>query len=373
MADTINIVPPVDTSEETLDEYYVQVCDLLNDISNSDAVVGPDSPDDVTGLSASGGYGLNTITFDEATYYGHRYTLIMRSLDGTIGSAVLAGTTSGTIFYDGLAEPDINATYTYFAKHMNTDGDKSTNWTSGVSCTLLTESDYAVAVLEGKVGIDEMKPDNFPVRKVTVLPSLPDANYPEGCLVYLTTSSKIYRNAAGTWTKEIEVADVSDAGDLASKDRTDLDFVDGADVTADNTAADTSAVAGVAASTVATNAADGATFTSSDAGDFATVDTISTTNSSTLIEADAVTKTHVDDNAMLSSKQLTVAANGSYSETVGTETITHNLGRYAVANAWSSGDGTTVVHDHTTTEFKITYSVPAGDPEPTITVYYAYI
>ena len=67
------------------------------------------------------------------------------------------------------------------------------------------------------------------------------------------------------------IGNLSDAGDLAAKNRSELDFVDGADKTSSNTAYDTSRVNGASASTVKTNAANGATFTSSSYLDYGKV------------------------------------------------------------------------------------------------------
>ena len=68
-----------------------------------------------------------------------------------------------------------------------------------------------------------------------------------GALV--ATSATI--TGAVTITSGSGVANLTDAGGLATSDRGDLDYTDGADVTASNTSADTSAVSGLAAASVA--------------------------------------------------------------------------------------------------------------------------
>jgi len=86
----------------------------------------------------------------------------------------------------------------------------------------------------------------------------------------------------------------TDAGDLATQDRSDLSYTDGADVTGDNTAAATVLVGTTAAATVESNAAAGETFTSTDAGDLATLDEVDTGQ----IANDAITNAQIDAGAV---------------------------------------------------------------------------
>lgn len=48
-----------------------------------------------------------------------------------------------------------------------------------------------------------------PVHTLTSLPSLPNAAYPQGAIVFLTTDGKLYRNVSGSWTKAIDGADIT--------------------------------------------------------------------------------------------------------------------------------------------------------------------
>jgi hypothetical protein len=47
-----------------------------------------------------------------------------------------------------------------------------------------------------------------PIVIVAVLPTLPDASYPPGCAVTLTTDGKLYRNDSDVWTTSVDGADV---------------------------------------------------------------------------------------------------------------------------------------------------------------------
>lgn len=55
----------------------------------------------------------------------------------------------------------------------------------------------------------------IPPRVVDTLPSLPDADFVEGSLAFLTTDGKLYRNVADAWSAEVDGADVVGAVALA--------------------------------------------------------------------------------------------------------------------------------------------------------------
>ena len=71
----------------------------------------------------------------------------------------------------------------------------------------------------GSVGLQAIQPGAFditafastirPIQIVTSLPTLPDTLYPNESVVILTTDHKLYRNAAGTWTKATDGTDIT--------------------------------------------------------------------------------------------------------------------------------------------------------------------
>lgn len=64
------------------------------------------------------------------------------------------------------------------------------------------------AIIPGSLSITPFADEVRPVAIVDTLPTLPDAAYPDGSVVVLTTDHKLYRNDAGTWTKAVDGADL---------------------------------------------------------------------------------------------------------------------------------------------------------------------
>ncbi|MDK2899590.1 MAG: hypothetical protein PWQ45_92 [Thermosipho sp. (in: thermotogales)] len=60
-----------------------------------------------------------------------------------------------------------------------------------------------------EINFDDFESGLMPTRSVSSLPALPNSNYPVGCIVYLTTDGKIYRNDNGTWKKNVDTTDLT--------------------------------------------------------------------------------------------------------------------------------------------------------------------
>lgn len=104
------------------------------------------------------------------------------------------------------------------------------------------------------------------VEKVTSLPTLPDANYPQGYTVFLTTDGKLYRNTdSSTWVTAVAAVDLT--GQITTTQITDsavtTDKVNANAITAAKIAAGTITTTEIAADTIlAGNIAAGAIATS---------------------------------------------------------------------------------------------------------------
>lgn len=67
----------------------------------------------------------------------------------------------------------------------------------------------AVTVPDGSLGITKFASSIVPPRIVSALPTLPDAAYPAGSLVFLSTDGKLYSTANGTaWSNVVNAADL---------------------------------------------------------------------------------------------------------------------------------------------------------------------
>jgi hypothetical protein len=68
--------------------------------------------------------------------------------------------------------------------------------------------DGGIHIVPGSIDIQLFADDIIPPRVVTALPALPDTDWEEGSLVFLTTDGKLYRNVADAWTAEVDGADI---------------------------------------------------------------------------------------------------------------------------------------------------------------------
>lgn len=77
------------------------------------------------------------------------------------------------------------------------------------SAKIATDAVTSDAIVDGAVDYAALASGLEPVRPLGALPTLPDANYPSGAVVFLTTDGKIYRNVSGTWTAEVATGDLT--------------------------------------------------------------------------------------------------------------------------------------------------------------------
>lgn len=72
-------------------------------------------------------------------------------------------------------------------------------------------------IIAGALTKEHFEADITPVEKVTSLPAMPDADYPEGMVVYLTGDSKLYRSTGAAWTKAADGGDITAGSVTADK------------------------------------------------------------------------------------------------------------------------------------------------------------
>src|SRR5438045_6564063 len=74
--------------------------------------------------------------------------------------------------------------------------------------------------IQGAVVPSTFAPGLVPVQIVAVLPPLPDALWPQGYVVFLTTDNKLYRSTGTAWTVAVPTVDLT--GQVTSAQITDL-------------------------------------------------------------------------------------------------------------------------------------------------------
>lgn len=73
------------------------------------------------------------------------------------------------------------------------------------------------SIIDGAVSITKFANGIEPVSIVSSLPALPDANYPSGAVVVLTTDGLLYRNDSGSWVKVVRSPDLDGTIDLGTQ------------------------------------------------------------------------------------------------------------------------------------------------------------
>lgn len=83
-----------------------------------------------------------------------------------------------------------------------------TAWTTVVPAVDITGQILAGQIADASLTMAKFAATIRPPRVLGTLPTLPDASYPAGDMVLLTTDSKLYRNVANVWVKSVDGADI---------------------------------------------------------------------------------------------------------------------------------------------------------------------
>lgn len=67
----------------------------------------------------------------------------------------------------------------------------------------------SAVVVDGSIDRSKLATGLEPVETVSSLPALPDSDYPQGAVVFLTTDSKLYRSTGSAWTKAVDGGDIT--------------------------------------------------------------------------------------------------------------------------------------------------------------------
>ncbi|MEM4360475.1 MAG: hypothetical protein QXT45_08105, partial [Candidatus Bilamarchaeaceae archaeon] len=74
---------------------------------------------------------------------------------------------------------------------------------------LLNGSVTELKLASGAVSLTKFANNLRPIQLVSSLPSLPDSNYPQGAVVFLTTENKLYRSTGTSWVASVPTSDLT--------------------------------------------------------------------------------------------------------------------------------------------------------------------
>ena len=163
------------------------------------------------------------------------YALIYDDLTGLIGLEAIPtqlpdGSVTITKFADGLEPvsivtslptlPDTNYPSGAVVV-LTTDGllyrNNNGTWQKVVDAADLSGEIQAAQIAAGSIELAKFATNLRPLQEVAVLPTLPDAAYPVGAVVFLTTDGKLYRNFGDAWTSAVPTVDLSGTVDLGTQ------------------------------------------------------------------------------------------------------------------------------------------------------------
>jgi len=123
-------------------------------------------------------------------------TVLTSAWSGTVNETSLVVLVDGGTFIGPSAPADPG--YEGALWYDSDDGNRLYRWNGSAWVDVqrvLDESDFGLGVR--------------PIQVVGALPTLPDADYPDGSVVSLSTDNyKLYRNNSGTWEKKVATADI---------------------------------------------------------------------------------------------------------------------------------------------------------------------
>lgn len=215
------IAPPRTGDEREMREWYEQMAWLVSDHSAIIEAALPEVnnsglPDSPINFTATGAYASIILQWNLPTYKGHSYTEVWRNTTNNLGTASYVGKTDASIYTDIPPNLSTSVVYYYWIRHVSVLMELG-SYSLGMPVSTSSDATYVLQVLLTKIGFQHMLPGTYPVRTVNPLPNLPDNNYPEGCLVFLTTDGKVYRNYQQIWKRHIESDDLAANAVIAGK------------------------------------------------------------------------------------------------------------------------------------------------------------
>lgn len=172
------------------------------------------TPPKVDSLTATGSFNSILLGWGIAAAGNVAYYEVWRNTSDDLGASVKIGVTRAQMYQDTPPDSSLAVTYYYWVRAVSgSDTLGPWNSTVGTSGSTADEPAYMFELMQDRIGFSEFLPGSFPIRNVASLPTLPHADYPNGCVVALTSDGyKMYRNDAGTWSKDINWSQVVAGG-----------------------------------------------------------------------------------------------------------------------------------------------------------------
>lgn len=181
--------------------------ELVSNVPNYDPAI-PAAP---TGLVVTSGLTSNYLNWNTVTDPKFALMEIWRSTTNSLTSATYLDSTTTNFYADpvGLTQ----TTYYYWiriqtrAQNTGPYNAGETGGTPGTTSKVGSSDLFDLIITSQKLASGSITLDKFgtglrPIQIGSVLPTLPDPNFPLGSLFFLTTNSTLFRSTGTTWTQD---------------------------------------------------------------------------------------------------------------------------------------------------------------------------
>ena len=162
------------------------------------------APAQTTGLSVSAAFHTVTASWAASSAPDLDYYEVQIATNSGFTTGLETRRLTGTVVSFG--DRTLSITYFMRVRAVDSSGNAGT-YSSTVSATTAAVS--AAEIQDAILTTAKFAAGIRPVEIVSVLPTLPSANYPQGSVVTLTTDNKLYRSTGSTWTVAVPTVDLT--------------------------------------------------------------------------------------------------------------------------------------------------------------------
>jgi len=136
------------------------------------------------------------------------------------GTLLINTLATSVVILKTAAGADLSYGQDYYVKVLARDLDGVTSATPVASNAAQIVQVDGPDITAGAIGVAQFADGIRPVEIVSVLPTLPDADFPQGAVVFLTTDNKLYRSTGTAWTAEVSTVNITSDGSPPSSSPT---------------------------------------------------------------------------------------------------------------------------------------------------------